>query len=314
MVGTGLKKLAKENGMRVDKGVAYGDFKGYATTFYEGAGYKRMIVATTFEDPQGQFHLETLLNGKNLMKEFRLQEVVFSPKCILFHFYDNPGTMKKMEAFFDWFFPLLDENGATKSNVCVECGCEVEAGQWKLIDSAAYYMHTACANKVAAEIAQEEDTRKATEPGSYFGGFLGALIGATIGAVVWAVVLSFGYIASLVGLLIGWLADKGYHLLRGKNGQGKIAILIVTVVFGVLLGTLLSESIMLFQMIQNNELEGFVYGDIPWLLMVLITDVEYVGVILSNIGTGLLFAGLGVFAQLRRANKEVSDIKISDLK
>lgn len=313
MVGTELKKLAAEYGMRVDKGVAYGDFKGYAATFYEGAGYKRMILTTTFKDAQAQFCLETHLNGKNLMKEYRLQEVVFSETSILFHFYDNPGTMKKMEAFFDWFFPLLDENEATKSNVCVECGCETEDGQWKLIDGVAYYMHTACANKVAAEIAREEEERKATDGGSYLGGFFGAIIGAVIGAVVWAVVLSFGYIASIVGFLIGWLAEKGYHLLRGKNGKGKIVILIIAVVCGVILGTVLGEVIILFQMIGNGEVEGFVYADIPWLLAALVTDVEYVGSVLSDMGTGFLFAGLGVFTQIRRAKKEVSDIKISDL-
>ena len=55
---------------------------------------KLMILDEPFVglDPKASFTV------KNLMKEFRLQEVVFSPKCILFHFYDNPGTMKKMEA------------------------------------------------------------------------------------------------------------------------------------------------------------------------------------------------------------------------
>jgi len=314
MVGTGLKKLAAEYGMKVDKGVAYGDFKGYAATFYEGAGYKRVILTTAFKDPQAQFQLETVLNGKNLMKEYRLQETVFSETSILFHFYDNPGTMKKMEAFFEWFFPYLDESGATKSNVCVECGCETQTGQWKLIDGVAYYMHPACANKVASEIAQEEEVRKATDTGSYIGGFFGAIIGAAIGAIVWAVVLSTGYIASIVGFLIGWLAERGYHLLRGKNGKGKIVILIAAVIFGVILGTVLGEGITIFRMIGNGELEGFAYGDIPWLLIVLATDAEYIGSVLYNIGTGLLFAGLGVFTQIRRAKKEVSDIKIIDLK
>ena len=93
MVGTGLKKLAKEHGMSVDKGVAYGSLRGYGATLSEGAGYKLIQIATLFKEPQGQFSLETELNSKNLMKEYRVQQVVFLEKGIQVIFHDNPGTI-----------------------------------------------------------------------------------------------------------------------------------------------------------------------------------------------------------------------------
>ncbi len=313
MIGAGLKKLAKEQGMKMDKGVAYGSLRGYAATLSEGAGYKLLQIATIFEDPQSQFHLETVLNSKNLMKEFRVKQVIFIEKgmCILFH--DNPGTMKLIYAFIDWFFPLLEENGASKWNVCVECGEEITAGQWKLIDGMAYHFHTTCGLSVATEIEREENVKKSEDTGSYGTGFVGAFLGAVLGAVVWALVLLLGYIAGLVGFLIGWLAEKGYHLFRGKNGKGKIAILIIVVIFGVVFGTFLGETISIVNLINSGELAGWTYADIPYLFYILFMDSEYLMAVGSNVLVGLLFAGLGIFSMLRRANKEVSGVKVQDL-
>ena len=50
MVGNGLKKLAKENGMNVDKGVAYGSLRGFTATMSEGSGYKQIVFVTSFAD------------------------------------------------------------------------------------------------------------------------------------------------------------------------------------------------------------------------------------------------------------------------
>lgn len=314
MIGSGLKKLAKENDMKVDKGVAYGSLRGYAATLSEGAGYKLIHLTTIFRDPQAQFQLETAINGRDMMKEFRVEKVLFTEKSISILFYDNPGTMKKIYAFMDWFFPLLDTYEATKANICVECGEKIVSGQWKLIEGAAYHFHQACADSVVKQLDLEADVRKAEDTGSYGSGLVGALLGAALGAVLWALVLFLGYVASIVGFAIGWLAEKGYHLFHGKNGKGKIAILIVAVIFGVLLGTLLGDTISLVSMIHSGELIGFTYGDIPWLFVFLLSDAEYLMSVLGNMGIGLLFAGLGIFSLLRRANKEVSDVKVQDLK
>ena len=40
MVGSGLKKFATENGMKVAQGVAYGNLQGFAATMVEGANIK----------------------------------------------------------------------------------------------------------------------------------------------------------------------------------------------------------------------------------------------------------------------------------
>ena len=315
MIGSGLKKLARDHGMNVDKGVAYGSLGGFCVTMSEGAGYKQIVFATTIADPVKLTELQTILNGHDLQKEFRVTGLNISPKNIQVVFNDNPGTMKKIQAFLDFFLPLLKAAEATGANICPECGFEVSGGCWKLIGGVAYYMHQPCADKVCRDIVAGDENRKETAEGNYATGFLGALLGSAIGAVLWAVVLYFGYVASLVGLAIGWLAEKGYNLLKGKQGKGKIVILVIAIIIGVLLGNFGADVITLVQMMGAGELPGMTYGDIPWLiLLVLLEDSGYLVATLINIGMGMLFAALGVWGLLRRANAEVADTKIVDLK
>lgn len=315
MIGSGLKKLAREHGMNVDKGVAYGSLGGYCATLSEGAGYKQIIFATQIADPVKLTELQTVLNGHNLQKEFRVSGLTFTPKTIQVVFLDNPGTMKKIGQFLEMFLPLLATAEATGANICPECGFEVSGGCWKLIGGVAYYLHQPCADKVCREIAAGDENRRETAEGNYFTGLIGALLGSAVGAVLWALVLSAGYVASIVGLAIGWLAEKGYTLLKGKQGKGKIFILILAVIFGVLLGNFGADAIELAKQIGAGEWGGLSYLDIPLMIFVfLMEDPGYMSATLSNVGMGLLFAALGVWGLLRRANAEVADTKIADLK
>ena len=129
MVAYGLRKLAAANGMKIDKGVAYGSLLGYAATLSEGVGYKSIHFSTVFDDPQQQFALQTMLNDRDLYKEFRVQQLDLTEKSIQILFHDNPGTMKKIQSFLEWFTPLLDQYGASKADICVECGKPVTEGQ-----------------------------------------------------------------------------------------------------------------------------------------------------------------------------------------
>ena len=314
MIGQALKKLAKENGMCVSNGVAYGSLRGYAATMSEGAGYKQIIFSAAFPDPAQKGLFMDVVNGTDVQKLYRVRQLGISPRAIQIVFLDNPGTMKKITAFLDWFIPLLDQHMATKADVCPECGAQTVGGCWKMVNGVAHYMHESCAQKLRDEIAVENETRQQEATGSYALGLAGALLGSVIGAVVWAIVLCLGYVASLVGLLIGWLAEKGYTLLRGKQGKAKIAILIVAIIVGVLVGTLGGYALSFAQLIAEDEAGIMTYSDIPMLMEFTLTDPETQGYVLRDVGMGLLFAALGVFALLRKAGKEVADTKFVDLK
>lgn len=314
MVGSALKKLAKQNGMKVDRGVAYGDLRGYAATLSEGAGWKQIVFATSIADSVKKTEFMDAVGAVDVTKQYRVQKLGITPRAIQVTFLDNPGTMKKIHAFLEWFIPLLDIFSATKSNVCAECGYEVSGGKWVLVNGVAYYLHEACAEHVKQEIEATNTQEKESATGSYATGAIGAFLGATVGAVVWAVVLLLGYVASIVGFVIGWLAEKGYSVLKGKNGKAKIVILVLAIIFGVVAGTIAADAMSLAQMINNGELPGWTMGDIPQMLLILLEDGEYVAATAKNILLGLLFAALGVFALLRQTGKEVSGIAFAELK
>lgn len=314
MVGSGLKKLAQENGMKLSHGVAYGSLGGYAATLSEGSGYKQIVLSTKFSDYVQKTEFMQRLEDTDLRKLYRVLELDVGARSIQVVFHDNPGTMKKIRAFLDFFLPLLGQYGASAANICTECGCEVTAGRWVMVGTAAYHLHDSCAEKLIRDVGYDNTQRKEEATGSYLSGLLGALLGSALGAVVWAVVLNLGYVASVVGLLIGWLAEKGYRLLKGKQGKAKVLILILAIVLGVLLGTVGGDVLTLVTMMNDGELPGFALADIPWILATTWQESpDYRSGMISNTVLGLLFAALGVYAIVHKAGLEVADTKVVEL-
>lgn len=314
MIGSGLKKLAVEYGLKVDKGVAYGSLQGFAATMSEGAGWKQIIFSVGFADSAQREAFMQAVNQVNVQKTYRVRRMTMAPNAIQVLFNDTVGTMKKIREFLEWFLPILEQHQATAWNVCPECGTEVAEGKWILIEGVAYYMHETCVQKTMRDIEGDNERRAQEDTGTYFRGAVGAVLGAAVGGAAWAFVLMLGYVASILGLVIGWLADFGYRLLKGKNGKGKVVILILSVIFGVVAGTIGADVITLLQMIGSGELPGVVAGDIPALILtVLIEEPEYRGIMLKNIAMGLLFAALGVYWLVVRTNKEVSGPKVVEL-
>lgn len=315
MIGSGLKKLAQENDLKISSGVAYGNLYGYASTFSEGSGYKRLVIVTTFPYPDWERWLKAELDNTNIEREYRVKSVSFNVKTIDIIFRDAAGTMKRINAFIEWFYPLLSKAYATKCKVCAECGQPIEKGTWKLIEGVVYPLHKDCAVQLQNTLIEEHQTELAQDNGSYLTGFAGATLGAMIGAILWAIVYYAGYMASVVGLAIGFFAERGYALFKGKKGGLKVAILIFLVIAGVVVGTLAGEWFTLFMMLQDGEITGYTAGELlPLLIEVIEEDEEAFSVVMKNIGMGIFFAALGVFALIRRASKESKPTKVKDVK
>lgn len=310
MVSSGLKKLATENGMKVAQGVAYGNLQGFAATMVDGSNIKVITFATRFATEEQKNQLMQAVNAVDITRTYRVQKMEFGLRTIHIVFNDTIGTMKKIRAFVDWFIPLLRQYGAYGWNVCSECGSEITTGRWVLVNGIAYHMHDTCAEKVSSEIQEDNARQKEEDTGSYVSGTVGALLGALIGSVLWAIVLGAGYVASIVGFVIGWLAEKGYNLFKGKQGKAKVAILIVAVIIGVIVGNLGYDAYTLLDMINTGEIVGYTVADIPGMILFLLMDnSEYLSATLGNVAIGLLFAGLGVFSLLRKAGQDVAGQK-----
>ena len=317
MIGSGLKKFAAANGLSVDSGVGYGVLRGFQVTLSEGSGFKQIIVNTKFPDVEKQNALQATLNSVNLQREYRVQQLSFTPNGITVVFLDNPGTMAKIEAFTDWFFPLLMEADAYRTGICPECGEPLDDGSvWRLVSGVAGLYHPACAEKVSQALTEEQAAKEQSDNGTYVSGTIGALVGALIGAVVWALVLSAGYVASIIGLLIAFLADKGYDLLKGRQGKGKIAALIVSVILGVAIGTVFAEFMGIASLIDEGYfIPEITYANITEIFFYeMAENAEYSAAVLGNFFQGLLFAALGVFLFIKQAAKKVTVPKMTELK
>ena len=161
----------------------------------------------------------------------------------------------------------------------------------------------------------ENNPAELRKEGSYISGLIGALLGALVGAIAWCLVMQLGYIASLVGFVIGFLAEKGYTLLKGKVGGGKVVILVIAVIFGVVAGTFAAHYVDWYKAIAEYagnavaNMGGYeipvTYSDIPELILFyLANDSEYLVDALKDVGLGLLFAFMGVFGILKKASRQ----------
>lgn len=154
------------------------------------------------------------------------------------------------------------------------------------------------------EYVQETQEKK----GSVITGFIGALLGAAIGAVAWAAVGMMGYIASIIGFVIAFLADKGYDLFKGRQGTVKMVILIICVVLSVAAGTLgtavwqihneYTEQINALTDLEKKMYEIMTEGEF---MKEILMDSEVQTSLIKDSALGLVFGILGSFGLISAA-------------
>ncbi len=295
MVGSGLRKLARANGMRVASGVAYGAFMGFAVTFSEGLGYKRLAVTTRIHDEQARDYFTHRLGQHDLRRDFNISDIRFLSDAIVVMFTDKPGTMSRFTAFCDFLFPLLRYCGADGAELCSECSTELAGcGCWRLINGIAFRLHKDCAEHITEELRSEMCIVHENDTGTVIGGIFGALLGALISAIPMAVLLYEGYFASIAGLIIGWGALKGYELLRGQHSRVKPFIIIAAVIIGAFAGSYAADYCTLYSVINDGLIDGLTTADVgPALAYMFSTDADFCRSAVISYLLGLLFALLG---------------------
>ena len=304
MVGNGLKKMAKEAGLNIDKGVAYGEYMGYSVTMWEGNGYKGLGVSARCTDESRLSAFLQQFDNKEMRKKYRIDQVHAWVEGMQIIFNDAPGTMKRYREFTEWLLPQLSLYGFLNSAYCPMCGLLLDgASSWRL-DKLAVHGHDRCFASREQEEKAEVERIKNEDTGSYASGFLGAVLGALLGAIPWAIALFMGYIASVLGFLISLLSAKGYDLLHGKMGKGKLFIVTLVSAVGVVCGNILGDVISIAVMIGKGELFGASFADIPAIMAELFRDAEYMDMFQTNLKLGLFFALLGIAGVVWKMYKE----------
>lgn len=153
--------------------------------------------------------------------------------------------------------------------------------------------------------------------GSVFTGFIGALIGAAIGIVIWLIIGKLGFISSLAALLSAVISSKLYDAFGGRQGGGKVFVLIICVLLTVVVGTIgtfywqsldlyneeLEECVVGYKQYYGysdsqarsaaEELMDSTYGGRMGHFNYLMDAPENEGLLAKDMGTGLLFGALG---------------------
>ena len=166
MIGSGLKKLAATHNMSVANGVAYGSLMGYATTLSEGSGYKLLEVSTSFTEATQKEGFYAAVHAVDVSRVYRVQKLEIGAKRITVVFTETVGTMKKVEEFVAWFYPLLAQYGATNASICAECGGDAAAGLLQLLD-----LDGASGEGVLLPIGVSEVSQSAADNGSCCQGY-----------------------------------------------------------------------------------------------------------------------------------------------
>ena len=302
MVGSAIKKYAKENNWQIKNGVAFGVYRGYMMSMQEGGGWKSLGIAARLEGEPALKSAYELLNDREIMKEYRISNSTVSPSAVNVTFIDNPGTMKKIVEFIDRFCDGLDSFGAKGANYCSSCGLELNGmGVPALMNDTVYLLHEGCMQSDDEQLNFAKEEMK--KEGSAVTGTIGAFLGAIVGAIPWAVAYYFGWFVGWLGFLIGLAAKKGYELLKGKESRVKgVAVILATI-----LGVFLAESaaiIVNIGVVWAEEGDAFNVLDVIYTYFyMLMYEPEIQSLVLQDVLLGLVFAGLGIWSTIREIFK-----------
>lgn len=144
-----------------------------------------------------------------------------------------------------------------------------------------------CSNKIEEENQKKEEEYKNT-PNNYGLGTLGAFLGAIVGGVAWVIIGLFGWVSSLIAILISFLAGLGYDLFKGKQSKMKLVIISVVSILTIVLSMFI-----LYAMIYEN------------FILVLQNDPEVMGEFGLNMLMALLFGILGIGYSIYRMKGKV---------
>ena len=297
MVGSGIKKFAKEKGWQIKEGVAFGVYRGYMMSMEEGNGWKSLSVTVRLESDAAMQSAYELLNDKNIKKDYRISNSTVSQSAVTIVFLDNPGTMKRIIEFVERFCDGLDSFGAKGVEYCSSCGLELNgAGVPALMNGAVYMLHEGCLNRDDEQMNYTKEEKQ--KQGSVATGTLGAFLGAIVGAIPWAVASYFGWFVGWFGFFIGVASKKGYELFKGKETKAKgVAIIISTI-----LCVILAESIAIMVGLGVAWWEqGEVFSILDVVLTyiyALIENSEILTSVLADIALGLVFAALGTWSTI----------------
>lgn len=308
MINPELQKLAEEYGMKYDQAVCYGILEGYAATFLDGTGCSRLMLTTRFESPTDKDALMDLINRQDLKGKYGIRRLQIAKKVIHVAFRSGNDQLQKIRDFIAWFMPLLEQFGASKADICVQCQEPIaeEDAHWVLRDGAtAFRMHKTCAEELKRQIGAQSKSPRITGECTLGKGVLGALLGGLLGGVLWLLLQLIHFYTPIAGMATGWLTLTGYSFMKGKASKLRIPIAAVCGVLGVGLGLFFSSVVPMLKQygVRSFQLFFQLFSGSP----------DYRGDFLGSFFLGIIFLALGLFVTVKSASRRTTDMTVTDL-
>lgn len=306
MIKGELLLLAEEYGLKREQGVAYGIINNYAVTFSSGAGNHRMMLATRFESNTDKDALMSIIDRQDLKGLYHIRKLQIAKKVVYISFSDKPGTTEKIHSFIDWFFPLLEQFGASKADICTQCQELIEEDEvhWVLRDGAtAFRMHRSCAEELKETVNTQNQSYQAKANGSLAKGILGMLIGALLGTLLWAVLQLINFYAPIAGMANGWLIVFFYGKMNGSKHKLRIPLMVIVGILSVCLSV---TGTYFVEMLQNGTALSLFF-------QALATEADFLTGVVNKIIVGTIFMGLGIFVSLKSIARNTTNLVVTDL-
>ncbi|MCH4888493.1 hypothetical protein EZV73_12950 [Acidaminobacter sp. JC074] len=173
--------------------------------------------------------------------------------------------------------------------LCKETNLDSETNIIK-INNRILRAHNTCYEYLLNKVNEKEEMPE----GNYVSGIFGGLIFGALGTIPWILAGLFGWIISLLGMVIGLSANYGYNRFGGKQGKSKASILISITVVMVILASFTTST---FRIAEDLSSQGT--GNIGLLdsirvtIYVLLNNSSFGTAFMSNTGLGVVFALMG---------------------
>lgn len=295
-----LQKWAGQLGWKEEKAFIWGSHNGFLFSIKQldkGKQYETFL--TGLSDEQAD---RLVYNLKPRKSEHHAKTVILNGKFLTLIMDDDIRASKREQMMLDLLSVVsaaLQEAGVPV-NTCSEChtGCSSTA----FINNMPVCICDACYQKLEQQLYREEQEFEQAD--KYYGrGIIGAILGAMVGTIPWIIVAYFGYLAAILGFLIGQASLKGYKLLGGVVSKATKWIILASIIIGLVFAQFVE---LLLIMAQN---------DIPLtapMFSALLLFPGMLGAIGKDMLMSLFMAGLGIwplFSDIRKKEKPVPTIQ-----
>lgn len=281
--------------MQISNGIAYGLHKNYVVTLHEGTGWKAAGIATAIRDNIVIENMKAAFSDPAFTKRYHIQKINITQDLIEVIFFDSYGTMGKIKSALDIILDKLAEDQIPGADHCSHCknvfqgsGCQIVK-----IGNYAYGLHDACVHSIENETIRTHNENK--EKGSIGRG--------VAGAIPWAVAYYFGWFVGWLGFLIGFTAQKGYEILKGRETKVKAAVIIIVTMLAVVLAEYVTCLFACWRQITTDpQFASFPFSlrDIFSVMnYALANDAELLRSVFVDVVLGWVFAGLGIYSTIR---------------